>query len=388
MSRRMHPDVLKVRWEAYPSDRKSASLTGTRVRSVRRFIQAASAARRVNSVSKTNSRNNHHTINMSLPKVPVLLAALALAASTPRGGATVLSFLDDTGLGLGVTAPGGEGVNSFLTPSPGNNAQVVGVAGSIYGSNVQINPSTDTSSAFIDITNHFSYGTAGGPTPDVTVAYSAPLPPPAPNASDLGVSAYGNNSVLNFAGTKSTLNMTADSTFANGYGDLAAAVYNDANGFQGTAGAAPGGSIVITFTATNGGAVNLASIDLASFSGSGDQNFGTITVSNGSGMFTLGTNDPLNQPQLELIAPSSGHNTVSLVDPNASDSLFNLNAATGSTVTLTINDTTEGLSAFSDIQFSESVPEPCSLVLAGSGALLAICRRRPVHIRQRLGMNA
>lgn len=142
---------------------------------------------------------------------------------------------------------------------------------------------------------------------------------------------------------------SGEAIYNSDYGDLGSVVY------------ATGPTLTITFTATVG-TVSLDSFDMAAFTGSPNQTIPTITVSNGLTTYA----------QTGLVAPVAGRSSVNFTG--------NPSAAAGATVTLTIAGAENGLSGFSNFQFSQ-IPEPASGGLLGMGALALMIRRRQRVLR-------
>ncbi len=136
-----------------------------------------------------------------------------------------------------------------------------------------------------------------------------------------------------------------DRIYNSDYGDLGSVIYS------------AGPTLTLVFTADPGFLVRLDSFDMAGFGGSGET-IPTISVTNGSTTFT----------QSGLVAPGTGHNTVT-VSGNPS------NSSTGEIVTLSISDVSNGLSGFTNFQFSQ-IPEPSQFALLGLSALGFVAFRR------------
>jgi hypothetical protein len=169
---------------------------------------------------------------------------------------------------------------------------------------------------------NFSYGTAGGFTPNILVSYGSP-------------------------------NLAAGPTFwSTGFSDLANVLNDEPDGDS---------FYSVTFTADPGFTATLASFDMG--------NFGAQITVPGITVKDQDNNTLFSQTNVVLPASGSGHLSFS---PNV----------TASTLTLTID--TSGLNGNSDnvgidnIVFSQAVgvPEPASSGLTVLGALLLLVRRR------------
>lgn len=223
--------------------------------------------------------------------------ALLLGGAAQQASATVLTFANSAQPGNSENAGFGSNVNQ------------------LYGDNVT---GTNTSAAGPT----FSYGSAGGFTPNVTVAYSSGGTP-------------GDELVY----------LNDGQGYGQGAGALPAALYENVQN--------DGGSLTVTFTAAPGFEVTLTSLDLAGYDVPYTLNSFEVT----------GGATPFSAPGQPVGFPNK---TTVNID------------RTGSVLTLSYarSDTFSNI-GLSNVQFSQSaIPEPASLGLIALGGLGVLARRR------------
>jgi len=221
--------------------------------------------------------------------------ALLLGGAAQQASATVLTFANSA------QTNNGGGFGDFVNQN--------------YGDNV-----TGTNSSAAGPT--FSYGSAGGFTPNVTVAYSS-------------------------GGTQGDelVYLNDGQGYGQGAGGLPVALYENVQN--------NGGSLTVTFTAAPGFEVTLTSLDLAGY----DQAYtlNSLDVTGGA--------TPFSAPGQAVGYPTK--------------TTLNI-GRTGSELVLTYSrsDTFSNI-GLSNVQFSQSVvPEPASLGLIALGGLGVLARRR------------